>query len=164
MIVFCVLFWGAVANFSLFTFHYSFLNAQGIQSGIASFYSRQATGARTANGERLHHDSLTCAHRTYPFGKYLKVTCQGNGRSVIVRVNDRGPFVRGRIVDLSWGAARELGILSQGLARVTVEPAVPVQYVILPSLDTLQSKVEMPKFYEELEIEELPIKIKTIDY
>ena len=152
---------------ALFIIHYSlFISPVGAQSqtGIASYYSKQATGARTANGERLHHDSLTCAHRTYPFGKYLRVTCPSNGREVIVRVNDRGPFVRGRIIDLSWGAARRLGILAQGLAQVIVEPAVPVQYVILPSLDTLQNKVEMPKFYEELEIEELPVKIKTLDF
>ena len=90
-------------------------------TGKASFYSKRSTGSRTASGERLHHDSLTCAHRTYPFGTRLKVTHQGNGKSVIVRVTDRGPFVRGRIIDLSWGAARELGMLSQGIAQVTVE-------------------------------------------
>jgi len=163
MIVLCVLLWSAVVNFSLFTFHFSLLSAQTIQTGIASYYSKQATGARTANGERLHHDSLTCAHRTYPFGKYLKVTCPANGREVVVRVNDRGPFVRGRIIDLSWGAARALGILSQGIANVIVEPAIPVQYVVL-QLDTLQNKIEMPKFYEELETNELPLRIKKLDF
>ena len=96
------------------------------QSGIASYYAKSATGARTANGERLHHDSLTCAHRSQPFGARLKVTCPATDRSVIVRVNDRGPFVRGRIIDLSWGAARQLGILAMGLAKVTVEPAIPI--------------------------------------
>ena len=90
-------------------------------TGTASYYSKRSTGSRTASGERLHHDSLTCAHRTYPFGTRLKVTHQGNGKSVIVRVTDRGPFIRGRIVDLSWGAARELGMLGQGIAKVSVE-------------------------------------------
>ena len=112
----------AVANSSLFTLHSSFLYAQP-QQGKASFYAKRATGSQTANGERLHHDSLTCAHRTLPFGTLLRVTHVENGRSVIVRVNDRGPFVRGRIIDLSWGAARELGMISQGIATVIVEPA-----------------------------------------
>lgn len=89
--------------------------------GKATFYSRRATGARVANGERLHHDSMTCAHRTYPFGTRLKVTNLTNKKSVIVRVNDRGPFARGRIIDLSYGAARALGMLSQGVAMVEVE-------------------------------------------
>lgn len=129
------------------------------QRGIASYYARSATGARTANGERLHHDSLTCAHRTHPFGTRLKVSCPATGRTVIVRVNDRGPFVRGRIIDLSWGAARQLGIIAMGLAQVTVEPAMPVNYVVLP-LDTLHKKVELPTIYEELEQEVLPIRLK----
>ena len=82
------------------------------QTGKASFYSKRATGARTSNGERLHHDSLTCAHKTHPFGTLLKVTNPSNGKEVVVRVTDRGPFKRGRIIDLSWGAAKELGMLS----------------------------------------------------
>lgn len=91
------------------------------QRGKASFYSRRATGARTSSGERLHHDSLTCAHKTYPFGTLLRVKNPGNGKEVIVRVTDRGPHSRGRIIDLSWGAARELGIINQGIALVEVE-------------------------------------------
>lgn len=91
------------------------------QRGKATYYSRRATGARTASGERLHHDSLTCAHRTYPFGTLLKVTNLSNGKEVVVRVTDRGPFVRGRIIDLSWRAAKQLGILAQGVATVKVE-------------------------------------------
>ena len=81
--------------------------AQDVQEGKASFYSMKFTGRRTANGERLHHDSLTCAHRTYPFGTQLKVTNPANGKSVIVRVTDRGPYVKGRIIDLSVKAAQE---------------------------------------------------------
>lgn len=127
------------------------------QTGIASYYARSATGARTANGERLHHDSLTCAHRTLSFGTLLKVTCPDTDRSVIVRVNDRGPFVRGRIIDLSWGAARALGILNKGLAKVTVEPATPI-YITLP-LDSLHKIIEIPSIYEELEQEVLPLRL-----
>lgn len=91
------------------------------QRGKASFYSKRATGSRTSSGERLHHDSLTCAHRTYPFGTLLLVTNERNGRQVVVRVTDRGPHSRGRIIDLSHGAARRLGIIDQGVAMVKVE-------------------------------------------
>lgn len=89
--------------------------------GKASFYSKKATGARTSSGERVHHDSLTCAHRSYPFGTLLKVTNLRNGKSCIVRVNDRGPHSRGRIIDLSYGAANALGMIAQGIAMVEVE-------------------------------------------
>ena len=79
------------------------------------------TGARTSSGERLHHDSLTCAHRTHPFGTMLRVTNLNNGREVVVRVTDRGPHGRGRIIDLSWAAAKALDILDHGVAMVRVE-------------------------------------------
>ena len=94
MLLFC-----AAANYSLFTLHFSFLNAQSVQKGKASYYPKKFTGRRTASGERLHHDSLTCAHRTYPFGTLLKVTNPANGKHVIVRVTDRGPYVKGRIIE-----------------------------------------------------------------
>ena len=95
--------------------------AQNIQRGKASYYSKRWTGRRTANGERLHHDSMTCAHRTYPFGTLLRVTNLRNGLQVVVRVNDRGPFGRGRIVDVSWGAAKKLNMLGAGVVPCTVE-------------------------------------------
>ena len=97
------------------------LFSQVVQKGKATYYSKRATGSRTANGERLHHDSLTCAHRTYPFGTMLRVKNPANGREVVVRVTDRGPFIRGRIIDLSWRAAKELGILAAGVAMVEIE-------------------------------------------
>ena len=99
-----------------------FISLHAQQRGKASFYSRRATGARTSSGEKLHHDSLTCAHRTHSFGTLLKVRNLSNGREVVVRVNDRGPFGRGRIVDLSWGAAKALDMLSKGVATVEVTP------------------------------------------
>lgn len=114
------------------------------QSGKASFYSKRATGARTANGERLHHDSLTCAHRNYPFGTLLRVTNVLNGKQVVVRVNDRGPFRKGRIIDLSWGAAKELGMISQGIAPVTVEK------INEPNVPFLPDDYDLTKFEFEL--------------
>ncbi|KXB83996.1 putative rare lipoprotein A double-psi beta-barrel protein [Prevotella sp. DNF00663] len=113
------------------------------QTGKASYYSKKATGTRTSSGERLHHDSLTCAHRTYPFGTLLKVRNLSNDKTVIVRVTDRGPYGRGRVIDLSWAAAKELGMLAQGVTGVVVEvyaeaPAIPYkpdEEVYMPSLD-----------------------------
>ena len=96
-----------------------------IQKGKASYYSKRATGARSASGKRIHHDSLTCAHRTYPFGTMLKVRNLSNGKEVIVKVTDRGPFSRGRIIDLSWRAAKELGMLAAGIQTVEVRPYNP---------------------------------------
>lgn len=120
------------------------LHAQNVQRGKATFYSKKATGSRTANGERLHHDSLTCAHRTYPFGTMLRVYNPVNGRSVIVRVTDRGPFVRGRIIDLSWRAAKELDIITAGVAMVIVHK---LDTFVVPFQATDQ--IELP----ELELE-----------
>lgn len=105
------------------TLSFASLEAQTLQRGKASFYSKRATGSRTSSGERLHHDSLTCAHRTHPYGSRLKVTNPSTGKSVVVRVIDRGPFKRGRIIDLSWAAAKEIGMLAQGIATVIVERA-----------------------------------------
>ena len=127
---------------SLFAIATSFTALAQTQSGKASFYSKKFTGRKTANGERLHHDSLTCAHKTYPFGTLLKVTNPENGVHVIVRVTDRGPYVKGRIIDLSVRAAKELGIIAQGIAPVIVErydesiiPFKPAENIDLPELD-----------------------------
>ena len=89
-----------------------------IQSGIASVYSA-SSGSKTASGERVRSNALTAAHRTLPFGTEVRVTNVGNGRFVIVRINDRGPFVRGRIIDLTLAGAHALGF--SGAARVTIE-------------------------------------------
>ena len=86
--------------------------------GMASYYSYPG---RTANGERYDPKQLTAAHRTLPFGTKLQVTNVNSGRSVVVRVNDRGPFIRGRVVDVSYAAARELNLLHAGVAKVKVE-------------------------------------------
>ncbi|MFC2248720.1 septal ring lytic transglycosylase RlpA family protein [Labrys portucalensis] len=91
--------------------------AFGGQTGIASWYGRES-GRRTANGERFPSPERTCAHRTARFGSHLKVTVLATGRSVVCRVNDRGPFIRGRIVDLNPASARAVGL--SGLSRVTI--------------------------------------------
>lgn len=90
--------------------------------GIASYYGESFQGRRTASGTRYDPRALTCAHPSAPFGTRLRVTDLESGRSVVVTVNDRGPFAPGRIVDLSLAAARALRIVDRGLARVRVEP------------------------------------------
>lgn len=90
----------------------------GVAVGLASYYSE---GARTANGEKLIPGELTAAHPTLPFGTRLRVTRIDTGRSVIVRVNDRGPFVKGRIVDVSHSAAEQLGFTQGGVAKVKID-------------------------------------------
>ena len=87
-------------------------------SGMASFYGSES-GSRTASGQRMNSNAMTAAHRTLPFGTKLRVT--HGGQSVIVTINDRGPFVRGRVLDLSTGAARAIGLTSAGVGRVTAD-------------------------------------------
>ena len=94
-----------------------------VETGLASYYARGLQGHVTASGERYDRHQLTCAHRSYPFGTLLRVTDLENGRSVVVKVNDRGPFAEGRVVDLSWAAARALDMIERGLVRVAVELA-----------------------------------------
>jgi rare lipoprotein A len=87
-------------------------------SGVASFYS---SGVRTANGEQFNPNEFTAAHRTLPFGTKLRVTNVATGQSVTVRVNDRGPFVPGRVVDVSSSAAESLGMTGKGVAKVKLD-------------------------------------------
>jgi len=93
------------------------------QKGIASMYGGQFVGRTTASGEKLDRKHLTAAHRSLPFGTKLVVTNRRNGRSVIVTVNDRGPHLKGRIIDLSPAAARELGMRRAGLVPVEIRLA-----------------------------------------
>jgi rare lipoprotein A len=89
--------------------------------GIASFYADEFNGRKTSNGETYDMHALTAAHRNLPFNTLLKVTNTANGRSVVVRVNDRGPFKEGRIIDLSYEAARRLWMIEAGTALVRLE-------------------------------------------
>lgn len=152
----------AIVILSLLTVHLSPLSAQ-TQTGKASFYAKKFSGRKTASGERLHHDSLTCAHRTYPFGTQLKVTNPANGKNVIVRVTDRGPYVKGRIIDLSVRAAKEIGIIAQGIATVVVErynpyivPFKPEDVIDMPELElgTNEGFASKPIWVEMKEEEE----------
>lgn len=94
---------------------------QPSQMGIASWYGPGFQGRPTASGERYDQNGLTAAHRTLPLGSRVEVTNLANGKSVQVRINDRGPFVRGRVIDLSRGAAGHLGMVRRGTSRVRVQ-------------------------------------------
>ena len=92
------------------------------QIGLASWYGKSHQGRKTANGERFDRFEMTAAHRSLPFNTLVRVTALASGREVTVRITDRGPHVRGRIIDLSEQAAGELGIRDGGVARVRIEP------------------------------------------
>lgn len=96
-----------------------FSNAQS-QRGKATYYGKRSHGRITASGEKFHRDSFTCAHRTLPFGTILKVRDTKTDKEVYVRVTDRGPFLRGRVIDLSYAAAKELGIVTKGVTNVEI--------------------------------------------
>lgn len=91
------------------------------QNGMASWYGRQFNGRKTASGEVFNQNGLTAAHRSLPLNCYIKVTNKSNGKSVIVKVNDRGPFHANRVLDLSYGAAKQIGITNTGTGNVTIE-------------------------------------------
>lgn len=95
------------------------------QTGRASWYGKGFHGRRTANGERFNMNEFTAAHRTLPLASYVRVTNQANGKSVVVKINDRGPFSRGRILDLSYAAAKVIGLVRAGTARVKIQGLSP---------------------------------------
>ncbi|MFN3839535.1 MAG: septal ring lytic transglycosylase RlpA family protein [Cyclobacteriaceae bacterium] len=112
----------------LFSLSLCFLLASAsgqVQTGKASFYADKFEGQATASGEKYRHNKLTAAHKTLPFGTKLRVTNLSNNSSVEVVVNDRGPYVEGRIIDLSKSAAEKLGFVTQGITEVKIEVIDP---------------------------------------
>jgi len=91
------------------------------QSGRASWYGKRFNGRKTASGERYNMHAMTAAHKTLPLASYVRVTNTSNQKAVVVKINDRGPYVRGRVIDLSYAAARELGLQTAGTAHVKIE-------------------------------------------
>ncbi len=91
-----------------------------IERGMASWYGRQFQGRRTASGEPFDRHALTAAHKTLPFGTWVRVRHLGTGQEVVVRINDRGPFAKGRVIDLSQAAASAIGLVQSGTARVAL--------------------------------------------
>jgi rare lipoprotein A len=100
----------------------SYQPASGTEAvGKASWYGSDFHGGKTANGERYNMESLTAAHRTLPFGSQVKVTCLDTGKECVVRINNRGPYIKGRILDLSKAAARQVGMLGRGVGRIKMQ-------------------------------------------
>jgi len=91
------------------------------EKGKASFYAHKMQGRKTSSGEPYHGDSLTCAHRTYPFGTLLMVKNPENDKMVVVKVTDRGPHKKSRLIDLSYAAAKQLGIIGRGIAEIELK-------------------------------------------
>ncbi len=129
-----------------------------VQTGKASFYADKFEGSPTASGERYKHSKLTAAHKTLPFGTRVRVTNLGNNESVEVVVNDRGPYVENRVIDLSRSAAEKLGFVNQGLAEVRIEvidagdgktsdPAKTIDHVTVDEKEFYDFEIErlMPK-------------------
>jgi rare lipoprotein A len=107
----------ALASTIVFSF-FAFTEGSSAQIGTASYYR---SGKVTASGEKFNPGGMTAAHRTLPFGTKVRVTNVRTGKAVVVRINDRGPFIRGRIIDLAYGAARTVGLVGSGVAKVRLE-------------------------------------------
>lgn len=136
----------------LFTLLFNFLilcSFAQIQTGKASFYADKFEGVQTASGEKYRHSKLTGAHKTLPFGTKVKVTNLANDQSVIVVINDRGPWVEGRIIDLSRSAADQLGFTNMGLADVKLEVVDPGDGKVSEPIRTIENvAVDEKEFYE----------------
>ncbi len=99
----------------------SYFRSGNVQKGIASWYGSDFHGKLTSTGEIYNMHALTAAHKTLPFGAYVRVTNLNNGKSIVVRINDRGPFIKGRIIDLSYAAAKKVGMDITGVAPVKIK-------------------------------------------
>jgi peptidoglycan lytic transglycosylase len=143
------------AGFVLTSFGQSFK-----QTGIASYYADKFVGHTTANGEKYKHSKLTAAHKTLPFGTLLKVKNLENGKEVTVRVNDRGPFVKDRIIDLSKSAAEELDFINKGITNVEIVSIgnSDAQRVTYSTLDRPpDDDFELPSKYYSISVNEQKI-------
>jgi len=117
--------------------------------GVASWYGKQFHGRRTTSGERYDMFAMTAAHPTLPIPSYVRVTNIRNGKSVVVRINDRGPFHRGRILDLSYAAAHKLGFVGQGSAKVQIERVWPTTDVaVAHPVDVALKPEDGPKYLQ----------------
>jgi len=119
------------------------------ETGMAAWYGKELHGKQTANGEVFDMYGLSAAHRTLPLGTVVHVTNLDNFKSITVRINDRGPFLKSRFLDLSYGAAKELGFVSEGTARVKIETVVavrdPAQYTVQAAVFTEEENARLLK-------------------
>jgi len=130
--------------------------ASAQKTGNATFYSNKLQGRHTSDGGKYHPDSLTCAHRSYPFGTILKVRNPKNDKEVIVKVTDRGPFQRRLMIDVSYCAAKVLDIVRLGIAQVEVTKLDAMPFII-PTLFSI------PIPFPKVPIQSIPIMLKMND-
>jgi len=138
-----------------------------VQQGVASWYGRDFHGKKTSNGEVYNMNAMTAAHKTLPLGVYVRVRNIDNGREAVVRVNDRGPFVKGRIIDLSFAAAKKLGVDAVGTAPVRIEAlgyrgSGADRYQPVDSYDAGNYTVQIGAFKEHSNAERLSADVKKI--
>ncbi len=144
------------------TWYYPAEDYQYDETGIASWYGTDFHGRRTANGEEYDMNALTAAHRTLPMPSYVRITNLENGRSLIVKVNDRGPFAKGRIVDVSRRGAQLLGFYDTGTARVRVQIMADQSRAIAARM---QSKTQLAKGGTPITVDRIPkpeVKTETL--
>jgi rare lipoprotein A len=119
------------------------------ETGVAAWYGKELQGRKTASGELFDREGMTAAHRILPFGSVLRVTNLDNGKSIEVRVNDRGPSDQGRVLELSYGAAKALDFAAQGTVRVRIEAALPAngrtQYTVQAAVFNEEENAKMLK-------------------
>jgi rare lipoprotein A len=127
----------------------------GVQTGVASWYGEEFHGRRTSNREVYDMNDLTAAHNTLPFGSMVMVTNLDNGKSVVVRINDRGPFVKNRVIDLSYAAARAIDMIGTGTAPVRIE----VMSDVSPPMATLRFYVQLGSFIQLQNAEALRLEL-----
>jgi rare lipoprotein A len=140
------------------------------QDGLASWYGEEWHGGSTSNGERYNMHALTAAHKTLPLGVYVRVHNKRNNREVVVRINDRGPFVKDRIIDLSFAAAKQLGITGSGTAPVHIEAlgyrsddiAAPTPYNPPASYDAGDFLIQIAAFTSRGNAERLAARMQKI--
>jgi len=138
-----------------------------VQTGVASWYGKDFHGKNTSNGERYDMHAMTAAHKTLPLGVYVKVHNRDNGRDTIVRVNDRGPFVKNRIIDLSYAAAKKLGVDIAGTAPVRIEAlgyrvSGHEAYKAAESYDAGNYTVQIGSFKDQKNAERLSGEMKNL--
>lgn len=145
--------------------YYVMPSAEGFrQEGDASWYGRKFHGRRTSNGEVYDMYGMTAAHKTLPIPSYVRVTNKNNGHSVVVRVNDRGPFHSGRIIDLTYTAASKLGFVNQGTAPVTVEVITPGQTLAAAPASSPASQVVPQPVSAQVGIPKAPAPKQSAGY
>ena len=148
----------------IFLFSFMIVGLHGAEEGLASWYGGKFQGRLTANGERFDTNKLTAAHKSLPFDTIVRVTNLENSRHVDVRINDRGPFIEGRIIDLSRAAAEEIGMTGKGVVQVRVEPQgglkSPQKRIYLIQVGAYSIAKNAQKIKDRLESQGLPVVLE----